>query len=400
MSEGQQTKVAETQHRSAVSPAQMSGAEFNEQEQILEGSIYPESLLFSPVLTERGNAPVQSAIMQNMQRTYGNKTLQRWRSEHQRSLLQVSGEYAIQRWQAARRERNALQRLASTTRLPDQHRAGYPPSTPIQREEENRSWLRNVRKGGNAAGEVAEVLDHDKDAISILGSSKLGSFIRNSAKVDQASVAKKWLSPFSLWNGIEEMREAVSTGQPSMEGAADFTAGGLSAVSGGLETLGLVGEGLSAVGASNAGGLLAKLVGEGSLLGSVGSLAGGSALVYEAGKGGYKLGTLLNKHTRVGEHAVDGWDTADKIYTIIGQALGITKEEENQSAMQDIADWGSGGKMKELAAAALLAPGGAYASMQGLATGAHSGAKEYGDRALSGVKMAGGKALEWLFQQD
>lgn len=71
---------------------------------------YSGSLLGDPRLDGRGNQPVKTAVMRQMQQAYGNRAVQRQLTGHGRNVPQSFGDRAVQRWQAAHL---SLQRSAS-----------------------------------------------------------------------------------------------------------------------------------------------------------------------------------------------------------------------------------------------------------------------------------------------
>ncbi|HYO50895.1 MAG TPA: DUF4157 domain-containing protein [Chloroflexia bacterium] len=73
---------------------------------------YSGSLLGDPRLDGRGNQPVKTAVMRQMQRTYGNRAVQRQLTGHGQNTPQSFGDKAVQRWESARL---SLQRSASAS---------------------------------------------------------------------------------------------------------------------------------------------------------------------------------------------------------------------------------------------------------------------------------------------
>ncbi len=106
--------------------------------------------------------------------------------------------------------------------------------------------------------------------------------------------AMQFAGPLSLGYGISGMIDAAN-GPHNAESAGSFLANGNSALSGGVATMGLVGEGLTLAGATGAG---ASVSGAAAAMGPVGALAGSFA-------GGYAIGNELNKHTTIGNYTSD-----------------------------------------------------------------------------------------------
>ena len=106
--------------------------------------------------------------------------------------------------------------------------------------------------------------------------------------------AMQFAGPLSLGYGINGMIDAAN-GPRNAESAGSFLANGNSALSGGVATMGLVGEGLTLAGATGAG---ASVSGAAAAMGPVGALAGSFA-------GGYAIGNELNRHTTIGNYTSD-----------------------------------------------------------------------------------------------
>src|SRR5262245_18672021 len=69
---------------------------------------YSVSLLSDPRLDGRGNGPVRAALMRQIQRTYGNRAVQRGLASQGQSTHVSSGRQPIEHWAASRQERHAV----------------------------------------------------------------------------------------------------------------------------------------------------------------------------------------------------------------------------------------------------------------------------------------------------
>jgi hypothetical protein len=90
------------------------GNDHDQQRSPVDETLYPASLLSDPSLQASYNQPVRSALMRQMQQTYGNHALQRWLADNDHNMAESNGERAVQRWEASRRVRTPLQRTPVT----------------------------------------------------------------------------------------------------------------------------------------------------------------------------------------------------------------------------------------------------------------------------------------------
>jgi hypothetical protein len=320
------------------------------QSEIGEHTLLNPSLLFSGGLDGRGGSQVRAASMLNMQRTHGNRPVQR--------------------------------RMAS-----------YTPSTPIavQREDDGVKdawWQKAYDYGGfigDQVGQAASLLQGGDDLASMarhgLGMSEYGRFSGLTNAVGAGT---------GLLGAVTGTMQAFD----SESSFGERVEGGLGAISGGIGFLG--GFGKLGLGAGGASGLAAPVAGAGSAgaFGTMGAAIGSGGAVLGAGLAGWGLGNAISENTRVGDHAVDNWESIDKFITRGAQGLGIMDEGEDQSAILNASNWVSDNPWKAaalgtvgtaltapisipLAATAILGQG-AYS----LGTGIGSAAVDYGGRLV------------------
>jgi hypothetical protein len=182
--------------------------------------------------------------------------------------------------------------------------------------------------------------------------------------------------------GTAQMLDPESSVGERIEGGLGAASGGIGFL-GGFESLGL--------GAGGASGLAAPLTGSaGAFTSGAGAAIGSGGAVLGAGLAGWGLGSAISENTRVGGHAVDHWGSLDKLVTRGAQGLGIMEDGEDKSALLSASDWASDNPWKAagigLATSPISVPLAAATALgvgsTSLITGAASAAADYGGRAL------------------
>jgi hypothetical protein len=186
------------------------------------------------------------------------------------------------------------------------------------------------------------------------------------------------LGPLGIISNVMTMGKALDTG--GLQGAGDFTAGGMGVVSSLAPTMELGAAGASALGLEGAS---TSMLAGAEALGPVGALAGSFA-------GGYALGGYLSENTTVGEHAVNSMGTIDSWLTGEGEESWMLRTSEGVSDDWDKGNYGSAalGGLKLGGAATLGALGGLGGGLVDVAKSAGSGIADAATTVGGGIKDA------------